>query len=91
MTKKLYLHPNTALTGTARVTLVNAATSRVRLDQTVFHVKGGGQLADWGTIGAANVRVSPAANGDAVVRVSVMRVGVGSGANRPAVAVATGE
>jgi Ser-tRNA(Ala) deacylase AlaX len=67
MTRKLYLLADSPLSGDARVTGIDTsgAQPRIILDQTFFHVKGGGQLGDRGFIGSARVvDVRHALNGD---------------------------
>lgn len=57
MTKKLYLYENAPLKTVARIVQIDTLgpQTRIRLDQTIFHVKGGGQLADTGVLGAIRV------------------------------------
>ena len=57
MTKKLYLYADSPLQAQARITGINASGSQpsIRLEHTLFHAKGGGQLADRGLIGPAKV------------------------------------
>lgn len=57
MTRKLYLYADAPLQGEARIVRIDNSGDRpaVRLQQTWFHVKGGGQLADRGMIGPARV------------------------------------
>lgn len=57
MTRKLYLHNGAPLHGEARITHIDnsGVQPAVRLQETLFHAKGGGQLADRGIIGPARV------------------------------------
>jgi alanyl-tRNA synthetase len=57
MTKKLYLHEGAPLQGEVRIIGINTSGSHpiIRVDRTLFHPKGGGQLAYRGLIGSARV------------------------------------
>src|ERR1041384_2193084 len=57
MTKKLYLYDGALLSGEARIKRIDTSGGQptIRMEHTLFHVKGGGQLADRGLIGTARV------------------------------------
>lgn len=56
MTERIYLKDMTLLSTAARIKeLIPGEKPVVRLDRTIFHPQGGGQKADRGTLGSANV------------------------------------
>src|SRR5438046_1750317 len=80
MTKKLYLFPDAPLTCEGRIINIEPGDiPRVRIDQTIFHAKGGGQLPDSGLLdGATVLDVRHAPDGEVdhfVSSISGLRIG----------------